>query len=127
MCVKLLHKTKSTHELILGNSKLADCSFFKGNIRVVINNFIFFLLTEECKKEDIVFSLLRFLVTELVHVAHMTANLFGIHRVYFCGNFVNHEITRRDITSVFAVRNTFDMSTVSCFWSDRALHCGSQN
>ena len=47
-------------------------------------------------------------MTELVHVAHMNAKLLGIPRVYFCGNFVNHEITRRDITGLFSVRNLFD-------------------
>ena len=79
---------------------------------------IFFFLTEECKQEDILFSLLRFLVTELVHVVHMNAKLLGIPRVYFCGNFVNHEITRRDIPSLFAVRNLFDMKQVKWFLSD---------
>ena len=125
MSVKLLHKTKNTHELIFGNLKLAECSFLKGNIRIVFNNFIFFFLTEQCKREDIIFSLLRFLVTELVHVVHLTANLLGIHRVYFSGNFVNHDVTRRELTGVFAVSNMFDMSKVRCFWPDCALRCDS--
>ena len=90
--------------------------FLKQNIRIVINNLNFFFFTEECKQEDILFSLLRFLVTELVHVVHMNAKLLGIPRVYFCGNFVNHEITRRDITSLFAVRNLFEMNQVRCFF-----------
>ena len=55
-------------------------------------------------------------MTELVHVCHMNAKLLGIPRVYFCGNFVNHEITRRDITSLFAVRNLFEMNQVRCFF-----------
>ena len=55
-------------------------------------------------------------MTELVHVCHMNAKLLGIPRVYFCGNFVNHEITLRDITSLFAVRNLFEMNQVRWFF-----------
>ena len=58
------------------------------------------------------FSLLKFILTELVHTIHMNANLMGIHRVYFCGNFANHEVTRRHITSSFVLRNIFEMNTV---------------
>ena len=77
-----------------------------------IDLFIYFPYAEDSKQEDIIFSLLRFLLIELVHVAHLNASMSGINKVYFCGNFVNHEVVRREITTTFSVRNVFEMNQV---------------
>ena len=71
------------------------------------------------------FSLLKFILIELVHTIHMNANLMGIHRVYFCGNFANHEVTRRHITSGFVLRNIFEMNTVRQFCHAVEVSCNT--
>ena len=62
-------------------------------------------VSEDVKKEDLVSSLLKYIVAELVHTVYLNANLLGIKKAYFCGNFVNHDVTRRKITAQFTLKN----------------------
>lgn len=50
-------------------------------------------------------SLLNMWCAQLAQVAHLVAMVNGIHRVYFCGGFVEHEKVQELVTGQFNKRN----------------------
>ena len=73
-------------------------------MRVLVLYKVLFV-SEDVKEEDLVSSLLKYIVAELVHTVYLNANLLGVKKAYFCGNFVNHDVTRRKITAQFTLKN----------------------
>ena len=82
---------------------------------------------DECKNEDIIFSMLNFILIELIHVVHLNVNLLGIPRAYFCGNFVNHDLPRNRITGMFTVRNQFEANQVRTTMVIMSVKCKMLN
>lgn len=60
--------------------------------------------------EDLARAMLVYTIVDLVQCLHNSCRVQGIKRVFFCGSFCNHPLSRRIITTEFVRRSLFHMT-----------------